>query len=136
MRTCNTCKWCSVNRSWVARVLYEYGPGSSTTWSCENPQVVVAERCRDRDLTTRDRVEGEQEHPPVGCYAERRRRCRVYELDTVDHGPCGADGALHELCAPRGRRQELASPGEGQVKKGGVNVRPTTPPPPPPKGQG
>ena len=26
--------------------------------------------------------------------------------------------------------------GEGMVKKGGVNVKPTTPPPPPPKGQG
>lgn len=25
---------------------------------------------------------------------------------------------------------------EGMAKKGGVNVRPTTPPPPPPKGQG
>jgi hypothetical protein len=25
--------------------------------------------------------------------------------------------------------------GEGTVKKGGINVKPTTPPPPPPKGQ-
>lgn len=34
----------------------------------------------------------------------------------------------------RGNKPERC--GEGPVKKGGVNQRPTTPPPPPPKGQG